>query len=132
MGEGEVVVTALGEERGDVGAGIGVGRGDGEEERNGGEERAEWDEQPSVGEEGAARGGGGWIAVGAGEKAAGHEGKGGDRGQGVVLLARGEGEEEKDEAGPEEEGEGCFALAGSGVGDPTHVAVKLRHGWGTR
>ena len=108
MAEGEVVVSALGEEGGDVGAGVGVGRGDGEEERDGGDERAERDEQPSVPGEGAARGGGGWVAVGAGEEATGHEGKGGGRREGVVLLARGEGEEEKDEAGPEEKGEGCF------------------------
>ena len=109
MAEGEIVVSALREEGCDVGMGTGVGRGDGEEERDGGEERAERDEQPAVPGERAARGGGGWVAVGAGEEAAGHQSEGGDRGEGVVLLARGEGEEDEDEAGPEEEGEGGLA-----------------------
>ena len=123
MGKGEVVVAALREEGRDVGVGIGVGRGDGEEERDGGEERAERAEKPAVSDEGAARGGAGGVAVGAGEEATGHQREGGQR---VVLLARGEGEEDEDEAGPEEEGEGGFAV------DPTHVAMRPRHGWGTR
>ena len=82
MAEGEIVVSALREEGCDVGMGTGVGRGDGEEERDGGEERAERDEQPAVPGERAARGGGGWVAVGAGEEAAGHQSEGGDRGEG--------------------------------------------------
>ena len=51
--------------------------------------------------EDAARG-----AFGAGEETAGHQSEGGERGEGVILLAGGQGEEAEDEAGPEEEGEG--------------------------
>ena len=77
------------------------------------------------------------LAVGAGEQTANHESEGRDRGQGVVLLARGEGEEYEDEAGPEEEGEGGFAVHPThpphqrSWRGPRHVAVRLRHEWGT-
>ena len=50
------------------------------------------------------------LAVGAGEQAAGHQRERGQRGQRVVLLARGQGEEAEDEAGPEEKGESGFAV----------------------
>ena len=50
-------------------------------------------------------------SFGAGEQTAGHQGERGQRGQGVVLLAGGDGEEAEDEAGPEEEGEGGLTFA---------------------
>ena len=56
------------------------------------------------------------LRVGGGEQAADEESEGGEGGEGVVLLARGEGEEAEDEAGPEEESECWFALAGCCVG----------------
>ena len=90
-----------------------MGRGDGEEECDGGEERAEGEEQPAVPEEGAARRTGPEGSRSArARQTADHESEGGDCGQGVVLLARGEGEEDEDEAGPEKKGEGGFACIG--------------------
>jgi hypothetical protein len=76
-----------------------------------------------VPEQSAACGLIGGVTVGASEQTTGHECECRDCGQGVVLLARGEGEEEHDEACPEEKGESGFAVqhthAGGEVADVT-------------
>ena len=49
-----------------------------------------------------------WVCEPAGDE----EGEGGESGEDVVFLTRGEGEEEQDEGGPEDEEERAAALSG--------------------
>ena len=123
VSEGEVVeLGILGEEGGDVwrsvGAGDGLGGGDGEVSADCGDYGGEGDEDDGGPAEGAASG---LLVscVGAGEEAGGHEGEGWDGGEGVVLLAGGEGEEAEDEQGPEDEGASGFVVAGIVVFHPS-------------
>ena len=60
--------------------------------------------------EARSRGGSRGSALGACEEASGHEGERGERREGVVLLAAGDGEEAEDDERPERKGEGGFAL----------------------
>ena len=72
-----------------------------------------------VGESGA-------VSLGAGEETSGHEGEGGQCGEGVILLAGGEREEAEDEAGPEGEGEGGLLGAWT-PHDLRRVAQNMGH-----
>ena len=100
VAEGDVIeVGVLGEQAGEVGAGCGVGGGEGEvsaDDGDGGGDGYEEDGGPAEDAAAGAR----VVGVGLGEESGGHEGKSGDGGEGVVLLAGGEGEEAKDEERP--------------------------------
>ena len=113
MAEGEVVELGIGGDEGSyVGAGGRVGGGDGEVSADEGNEGGEGDQEVEGPLEGAGAGGcAAWdVGVGAGEQGGGHQGKCGERGEAVVLLAAGEGEEAEDDDSPEDEGEGGLVL----------------------
>ena len=122
VAEGEVVdlgTASDGEEGDDVGAGCGMGGGEGEVSADDGDDCGEGDEEVEMPGEGAAADVVGCVvgaAVGAGEEAAGHERKGWNSGERVVLLTVGDAEEADYEDGPEGEGECGFMLVRVGGG----------------
>ena len=116
VAEGEVVeVGVVGEEGGEICAGGHVRREDGEVSADNGYEDGERHEEEEGPAQSAACGCGGGLGLRPGECAAGEQSESGERGEGVVLLACGEGEEADDDDGPEEEREcGFVFLQGGG------------------
>ncbi len=75
-----------------------MGGGEGEVSADGGEEGGEGDEEPELTRGGRCDGPGmTGLVVGTGEQAGGHQGERGQRGEAVVLLPAGEGEEAEDD-----------------------------------